>query len=75
MSEPSPEELSKRFRLILNLGKYRVSERFGNTIKITLGGSTTITINNPVLARSDVTAGDTLTLYTEIPYSNPGGFA
>ena len=67
-----PDALRKPYRLILNLGKYRVAERSGNTIKIVLGGSTTITINNPVLSRSDVTAGDILTLYTEIPYANVG---
>lgn len=69
-----PEALRKRFRLVLNLGKYRVVERHGNTVKIALGGTTTITVNNPVLAGSDVTAGDILTLYTEIPYTNPKGF-
>ena len=67
------DELAKRFRLILNLGKYRVVERYGNTIKISLGGTTTITVKNATLARSDVAAGDILTLYTEIPYANPGG--
>lgn len=68
------DPLAKRFRLILNLGKYQVIERHGNTVKISLGGTTSITINNPVLIRSDVAAGDILTLYTEIPYANPKGF-
>lgn len=66
--EPSKEYLRKRYRLVLNLGKYRVVERHGSTIKISLGGTTTITINNSVLLRSDVVAGDILTLYTEVPY-------
>ena len=60
----------KQFRLILNLGKYRVQERYGNTIKISLGGTTTITIKSPILGSSNVMAGDILTLYTEIPYGH-----
>lgn len=66
--EPSKDDLRKPYRLVLNLGKYRVVERHGSKIKISLGGTTTITINNPVLLRSDVVAGDILTLYTEVPY-------
>lgn len=70
MTEPTKEELRKRFRLVLNLGKYLVTERYGNTVKISLGGTTTITINNPTLSRSDVAAGDVLTIYTEVPYGS-----
>lgn len=70
MTEPTQEELKKRYRLILNLGKHRVQERYGDTIKINLFGRSVITIKSAVLSRSDVAEGDILTIYTEIPYAH-----
>ena len=59
----------KPFRLILNLGKYRVMERQNLQIKIALGGSTTMTVTLP--PQADVKEGDILTLYTEVLYAEP----
>lgn len=61
--------LSKPLRLVLVLGKFRVSHRQNNQMKIELGGSTTMTCNLPEGA--DVKAGDLLTFYTEVLYANP----
>ena len=64
--EPTPESLRKRFRLVLKILKAQVVERRMDMIKLAIGGSTTITVTDPILSRSDVVAGDILTLYTEV---------
>lgn len=69
--EPTQAALRKRFRLILTLGKFQVLERGHNTIKVALGGSTTMTITDPIIARLDIRAGDILTYYTEAPLAEP----
>lgn len=51
-------------RLVLVIGKYRVTERQNKLMKIALGGSTTMTVTLP--DRADVKAGDILTFYTEV---------
>jgi hypothetical protein len=56
-------------RLVLVLGKFRVTERRNNQMSIALGGSTTMTVILPEFA--DVKSGDILTLYTEVLYANP----
>jgi hypothetical protein len=58
-------------RLVLVLGKFRVTERTQNMMKLALGGSTTMTVTLPDYA--DVNAGDILTLYTEVLYAKPSG--
>lgn len=59
----------KPLRIILNLGKYRVTERDNLSMKLALGGSTTMTIGlEPFM---DVKSGDILTLYTEVLYNAP----
>jgi hypothetical protein len=65
--EPTPSPV----RLILALGKFRVTHRSENLMKIALGGSTTMTVTLP--DHADVREGDILTLYTEVLYANPGG--
>jgi hypothetical protein len=69
--EPTEDSLRKAYRLILKLGKFRVLERSEFTMKIALGGSTTMTVSDPILTQADVKAGDILTLYTEVLYANP----
>jgi hypothetical protein len=69
--EPTEDTLRKAYRLILKLGKFQVLERGNLTMKISLGGSTTMTVTDPLLANADVKAGDILTLYTEVLYANP----
>jgi hypothetical protein len=71
MTDPNDATLRKAYRLILKLGKFQVLERGHLTMKISLGGSTTMTITDPILANADVKAGDILTLYTEVLYANP----
>ncbi len=68
--EPAKEPM----RLRLVLGKFRVVDLRGQTMKVALGGSTTMTCQLPDLA--DVREGDLLTLYTEVlvkakPDANP----
>ena len=63
------EPTKAQVRLILVLGKFRVTERQHNLMKIALGGSTTMTVTLPDGA--DVREGDILTLYTEVLYANP----
>ena len=55
---------TKRMRLILNLGKFVVMERSAGSMKVALGGSTTMTAMIP--EQADVQTGDLLTLYTEV---------
>ena len=62
-------ESVKEPRLVLVLGKFRVTNRQNNLMKIALGGSTTMTVTLPEWA--DVKAGDILTLYTEVLYAKP----
>lgn len=58
-------------RLVLVIGKFRVTDRHDNMMKVALGGSTTMTCILPEGA--DVKAGDILTLYTEVGYAHPSG--
>ena len=53
-------------RLVLVLGKFRVTARWANSMKLALGGSTTMTVILP--DNVDVREGDLLTLYTEVLY-------
>ena len=73
MTDPTPAEMTaatrKQLRLILQLGKFRVIEREHASMKLALGGSTTMTCTLPEGA--DVKAGDLLTLYTEVLYKAP----
>jgi hypothetical protein len=59
-----------QFRLKLALGKFRVIERNGRTMKVALGGSTTMTFILPD-DNADVREGDILTFYTEVLYAPP----
>lgn len=63
------ESTGPQRRLILPLGKYRVVERHGNTIKIELSGPYSMMVIVPDCA--DVRAGDILTFYTEVLYADP----
>jgi len=65
--EVGKEMTEKPTRIVLVLGKFRVTERTEFTMKVALGGSTTMTI--PVQPFMDVKAGDLLTLYTEVLYA------
>lgn len=67
--EPIEDALRKPLRLVLVLGKYRVTERQNEQMKLALGGSTTMTVTLP--PQADVKAGDILTLYTEVLYAHP----
>ena len=67
--EPPEAALVKPLRLILQLGKFRVIERENLSMKLALGGSTTMTVTLPEYA--DVKSGDLLTLYTEVLYAKP----
>lgn len=58
------DPIDSDFRYRLVLGKFAVTERSGATMKLALGGSTTMTVQIP--ENADVRAGDLLTLYTEI---------
>ena len=73
MSEVTDPEMTaalrKPFRMVLVLGKFRVSERTEAAMKVELGGSTTMTVTLP--PHADVKAGDLLTLYTEVLYAQP----
>ena len=73
MPDPSDAEMTaalrKPFRMVLVLGKFRVSERTSAMMKLELGGSTTMTVTLP--PHADVKAGDLLTLYTEVYYAQP----
>ena len=73
MTDPSEAEMTaalrKPFRMVLVLGKFRVSERTAGAMKVELGGSTTMTVTLP--PQADVKAGDLLTFYTEVLYAEP----
>ena len=56
-------------RYVLILGKFRVVERTEGTMKLALGGSTTMTVALP--EQADVRSGDILTLYTEVLHAKP----
>lgn len=68
------ESATKSMRAIWPLLKARVIERTENYIKISIGGSTTITISHD-MRLYDVREGDLLTLYTEVPIAKPEGSA
>jgi len=61
--------MDKSVRIVMVLGKYRVTERTQYHMKLALGGSTTMTVS--VEDYMDVKAGDILTLYTEVLYAKP----
>lgn len=61
--------MARQMRMILVLGKYRVSQKSEGTIKVELGGSTTMTFGLPEIC--DVREGDLLTLYTEVLMKAP----
>ncbi len=61
------ESTQAPMRIVLVLGKFRVTERTETHMKIALGGSTTMTCN--VTKDMDVKAGDLLTFYTEVLYN------
>ena len=65
MESPPKEIIPTSTRIVLVLGKFRVMERNESTMKIALGGSTTMTVNIP-WEYADIRAGDLLTLYTEV---------
>lgn len=62
--------IDKPLRLVLVLGKFRVIERTDTSMKIALGGSTTMTVTLP--PQADVKDGDILTFYTEVLYAHSG---
>jgi len=64
-------QIGKSFRVRLVLGKYRVLERTETSMRLALGGSTTMTVG--VESYMDVNAGDLLTLYTEVLLAKPQG--
>jgi hypothetical protein len=68
--EAALKQDGKQLRLVLVLGKFRVTERHDSIMKLALGGSTTMEVLLP--EHVDVKSGDILTLYTEVLYANPG---
>lgn len=69
--DPSPAALRKHLRLVLKLGKFQVVSRSEFELKINIGNSVTMIVNDPILPRLDVRAGDILTFYTEVPLADP----
>lgn len=67
--EPPKTALRKRYRLVLQLGKFQVIERSEDMIKIKAWNNT-VTLTDPILARLDIKAGDILTFYTEAPLAD-----
>ena len=63
----------KSLRAILPLGKFRVTERGPDYIKVALGGSTVMTIQLNHMHLYDIKDGDLLTLYTEVLLAPPQG--
>ena len=61
--------MTNQLRARLILGKFRVLERTELSMKVALGGSTTMTVS--VEPFMDVRAGDLLTLYTEVCLAQP----
>jgi len=61
----------KQMRAILPLGKVRVVERTDKTIKLALGGSTTMTIMLNHMHLYDIKDGDLLSIYTEVLLAQP----
>jgi len=61
---------TKQLRVVLPLGKARVVDRGAMHFKLSIGGSTTITITMPMDAY-DIRDGDLLTLYTEVLLAKP----
>lgn len=56
---------NKQLRAILPLLKARVVDRGPNSFKLSIGGSTTITVDCK-MEMYDIRDGDLLTLYTEV---------
>ena len=69
------ESPKKSMRCTIPLLKGRVVAKDGVTFKISIGGSTTITVTHNSLYMLDVREGDVLTLYTEVPLIAHGGEA
>ena len=63
-------EPTKPTRLVLPLMKARVVERTNDSMKIHIGGSTTVTVKMD-MEHVGVRVGDILTLYTEVLYAVP----
>jgi hypothetical protein len=63
------EPIKKQMRMVLILGKYPISLKVGNKIKVELGGSTTMAFEVPDIV--DVRVGDLLTFYTEVLMKDP----
>ena len=61
----------KRFRTILPLLKGRIVYKDAVSFKISIGGSTTITVTPPNMSHFDIKDGDLLTLYTEVLLNAP----
>lgn len=68
------EPSTKQIRAVWPLLKARVVERTDAYIKLSIGGSTTITITHD-MQMYDVREGDLLTLYTEVLLKKPEGTA
>jgi hypothetical protein len=64
---------TKRYRLVLPLLKGRVIDRDDTSFKISIGGSTTITVSPQDMGMLDIRDGDLLTLYTEVYLAQPSG--
>ena len=65
------ESAKSQMRAILPLLTGRIVDRDGNTFKIAIGGSTTITVAPQNMALYDIPDGDILTLYTEVMLAQP----
>lgn len=63
------ESTKSTLRARLILGKFRVLERDELSMKVALGGSTTMTVG--LESYMDVRAGDLITLYTEVLLAQP----
>jgi hypothetical protein len=58
-------------RAILPLLKGRIVAKDAVSFKISIGGSTTITVTPPNMSLYDIHDGDLLTLYTEVFLAKP----
>jgi hypothetical protein len=58
-------------RVILPLMKARVVDRTTTGFKLSIGGSTTITVSVANVSALDIRDGDLLTLYTEVLLARP----
>lgn len=65
--------MSQQLRAVLVLGKYRVIERQADGFRLSMGGTTEMTVKfTDTQLHYDVRAGDLLTLYTEVFLNPPG---